>query len=97
MSHHLSGFVCTFPHASGASWGQIKPLAPSRKSALPPPLRIPADRSGMRMETAMPLSDTALRALKPMERRYKKADQRGLYIEVEPLRAAGRAAPWRLE
>jgi integrase len=38
----------------------------------------------MRMETAMPLSDTALRALKPMERRYKKADQRGLYIEVEP-------------
>lgn len=32
----------------------------------------------------MPLSDTALRALKPMERRYKKADQRGLYIEVEP-------------
>lgn len=32
----------------------------------------------------MPLSDTALRALKPMERRYKKVDQRGLYIEVEP-------------
>ena len=32
----------------------------------------------------MPLSDTALRALKQMERRYKRADQRGLYIEVEP-------------
>lgn len=32
----------------------------------------------------MPLSDVALRALKPMAKRYKKADQRGLYIEVEP-------------
>lgn len=76
MSHHWSGFVCTFPHASGASWGQIEPLAPS--------LANPGRRPGMRMEIAMPLSDTALRALKPMERRYKKADQRGLYIEVEP-------------
>lgn len=32
----------------------------------------------------MPLSDSAVRALKPEEKRYKKSDQRGLYIEVEP-------------
>lgn len=32
----------------------------------------------------MPLSDSAIRQLKPREKRYKKADQRGLYIEIEP-------------
>ena len=32
----------------------------------------------------MPLSDSAVRALKPEDKRYKKSDQRGLYIEVEP-------------
>jgi hypothetical protein len=38
----------------------------------------------MQMETAMPLFATALRALKSMKKRYKKANQRGLYIEVDP-------------
>lgn len=32
----------------------------------------------------MPLSDSAVRALKAEDKRYKKSDQRGLYIEVEP-------------
>ncbi len=32
----------------------------------------------------MPLTDAALRLLKPKDKRYKKVDQRGLYIEVEP-------------
>lgn len=32
----------------------------------------------------MPLSDSAIRAFRPKEKRYKKADQRGLFIEVEP-------------
>lgn len=36
------------------------------------------------MQAAMPLSDPAVRALKPQEKRYKKSDQRRLYIEVEP-------------
>lgn len=32
----------------------------------------------------MPLSDSAIRAFKPKEKRYKKTDQRGLFIEIEP-------------
>lgn len=32
----------------------------------------------------MPLKDVELRALKPRDRVYKRADERGLYIEVHP-------------
>jgi hypothetical protein len=32
----------------------------------------------------VPLTDAMLRSLKPADRRHKKVDQRGLYIEVEP-------------
>lgn len=32
----------------------------------------------------MPLSDSAIRALKPEAKRYRKTDQRGLYLEIEP-------------
>lgn len=32
----------------------------------------------------MPLSDSAIRALKPEDKRYRKTDQRGLYLEIEP-------------
>lgn len=32
----------------------------------------------------MPLSDSAIRAMKPEDKRYRKTDQRGLYLEVEP-------------
>ncbi len=35
----------------------------------------------------MPLTDAALRLLKPKDKRYMKVDQRGLYIEVEPNRS----------
>ena len=32
----------------------------------------------------MPLTETRLRALKPKDKPYKVADERGLYIEVSP-------------
>ncbi|WP_298174861.1 Arm DNA-binding domain-containing protein, partial [Novosphingobium sp.] len=32
----------------------------------------------------MPLTETRLRALKPKDKPYKVADDRGLYIEVSP-------------
>jgi integrase len=40
----------------------------------------------------MPLKDVELRALKPRDRVYKRADERGLYIEVHP----GGSKLWRL-
>lgn len=41
----------------------------------------------------MPLRDVEIRALKPQERVYKRADERGLYIEVHP----GGSKLWRLK
>lgn len=41
----------------------------------------------------MPLRDLEIRALKPLDRIYKRADERGLYIEVHP----GGAKLWRLK
>lgn len=37
----------------------------------------------------MPLTETAIRALKPREKPYKVADERGFYLQVTPLRAGG--------
>jgi integrase len=41
----------------------------------------------------MPLKDVELRALKPQNRIYRRADERGLYIEVRP----GGSKLWRLK
>ena len=41
----------------------------------------------------MALNDLAIRALKPADRIYKKADERGLYVEVRP----GRSKLWRFK
>ena len=41
----------------------------------------------------MPLRDLEIRALKPQDKIYKRADERGLYIEVHP----GGAKLWRLK
>lgn len=41
----------------------------------------------------MPLTDSAIRALKPRERAYKVADERGLYLQVTP--SGGRL--WRVK
>jgi hypothetical protein len=35
----------------------------------------------------MPLTDTAIRALKPKAKRYSRADERGLVLEVFPTGA----------
>jgi hypothetical protein len=37
----------------------------------------------------MPLTDTALRALKPNEKPYIVSDDRGLYVEVFPTGGIG--------
>ena len=41
----------------------------------------------------MPLKDVELRALKPQNRIYRRADERGLYIEVRP----GGSKLWRFK
>ena len=41
----------------------------------------------------MPLSDTAIRALKPRDKDYRVADEKGLYLQVTP--AGGKL--WRLK
>jgi hypothetical protein len=65
----------------GAGWGQTL----SRFHALAP---TPAKRGQaadvVQGSLSMPLTNIALKALKPRERSYKVADDRGLYIEVTP-------------
>lgn len=41
----------------------------------------------------MPLSDTAVRSLKPKDKAYKVSDEKGLYIQVTP--SGGRL--WRVK
>src|SRR5690606_17442769 len=41
----------------------------------------------------MPLKDLEIRALKPAGRTYKRADERGLYVEIRP----NGAKLWRLK